>query len=64
MTEHDSGTIVPIFSSASLYTTAYGFQHLAGRSLGTPGGRSCALCGGCFSTSYIHSLSTAKSASQ
>ena len=28
MTQHVSGTIVPIFRSARLYTTAYGFQHL------------------------------------
>ena len=26
--QHVSGTIVPIFSSARLYTTAYGFQQL------------------------------------
>jgi len=28
MTQYVSGTIVPIFRSARLYTTAYGFQHL------------------------------------
>ena len=28
ITQHVSGTIVPIFRSARLYTTAYGFQHL------------------------------------
>ena len=28
ITQHVSGTIVPIFSSTMLYTTAYGFQHL------------------------------------
>jgi len=28
MTQHVSGTIVPIFRSARLYTTAHGFQHL------------------------------------
>ena len=28
MTQRVSGTIVPIFMSARLYTTAYGFQHL------------------------------------
>jgi len=28
MTQHVSGTIVPIFRSAILYTTAYGFRHL------------------------------------
>jgi len=28
MTQHVSGTILPIFRSARLYITAYGFQHL------------------------------------
>ena len=28
LTQHVSGTIVPIFRTARLYTTAYGFQHL------------------------------------
>jgi len=27
MTQHVSGTTVPIFRSARLYTTVYGFQH-------------------------------------
>jgi len=27
-TQNVPGTIVPIFRGASLYTTAYGFQHL------------------------------------
>jgi hypothetical protein len=38
ITQHVSGTIVPIFGSARLYATAYGFQHL----------KCCRLC--CFST--------------
>jgi len=28
LTQHVSGTIVPIFRSGRPYTTAYGFQHL------------------------------------
>jgi len=28
MTQHVSGTIMPIFRSARSYITAYGFQHL------------------------------------
>ena len=28
ITDHISGTVVPIFRSARLYTTACGFQHL------------------------------------
>jgi len=30
LAQHVSGTIVPIFRSEGLYTTAYGFRHLKG----------------------------------
>jgi len=54
MTQYVSGTIVPIFKSARLYTTAYGFHHLmCWLETWAAASRSCALCRGTGHTTCL-----------